>query len=43
LPDQIPDDPTQIAVLLFWTTRADQMAAFADGGAAGGGARAGRT
>jgi hypothetical protein len=41
LPDQIPDDPTQIAVLLFWTTRADQMAALADGGAAGGGARAG--
>jgi Restriction endonuclease XhoI len=40
LPDQIPDDPTQIAVLLFWTTRADQMAALADGGAAGGGARA---
>ena len=41
MPDQIPDDPTQIAVLLFWTTRADQMAALADGGAAGGGARAG--
>jgi hypothetical protein len=40
LPDQIPDDPTQIAVLLFWTARADQMAALADGGAAGGGARA---
>jgi hypothetical protein len=40
LADQIPDDPTQIAVLLFWTTRADQVAALADGGAAGGGARA---
>jgi restriction endonuclease XhoI-like protein len=40
LPDQIPDDPTQIAVLMFWTTRADQMAALTDGGAAGGGARA---
>lgn len=40
MPDQIPDDPTQIAVLLFWTTRADQLAALADGGAAGGGARA---
>lgn len=33
-------DPTQQAVSLFWTKRADQMAALADGGAAGGGARA---
>jgi restriction endonuclease XhoI-like protein len=40
LSDQVADDPTQIAVLLFWTTRADQLAALADGGAAGGGARA---
>jgi hypothetical protein len=34
-------DPTQAAVSLFWTTRADQIAALADGGLAGGGARAG--
>jgi hypothetical protein len=40
LPDHTPDDPTQAAVSLFWTTRADQMAALADGGAAGGAARA---
>jgi Restriction endonuclease XhoI len=40
LPDQIPDDPTLIAVLMFWTTRANQLAALTDGGAAGGGARA---
>lgn len=35
------EDPTQAAVSLFWTTRADQIAALADGGLAGGGARAG--
>src|ERR1043166_2872975 len=40
LTDGTPEDPTQAAVSLFWTTRADQMAALADGGAAGGGARA---
>ena len=40
MPDQPPEDPTQAAVSLFWTTRADQIAALADGGAAGGGARA---
>jgi restriction endonuclease XhoI-like protein len=40
LPDCPPEDPTQAAVSLFWTARADQMAALADGGAAGGGARA---
>lgn len=34
------DDPTQAAVSLFWTTRADQTAALADGGTAGGSARA---
>jgi Restriction endonuclease XhoI len=40
LTEHVPDDPTQIAVSLFWTKRADQMAALADGGAAGGVARA---
>lgn len=40
MPDQIPEDPTQVAVSLFWTKRADQMAALADGGEAGGAARA---
>ena len=40
MPDQTPDDPTQAAVSLFWTTRADQMAALADRGEAGGAARA---
>lgn len=34
------DDPTQVAVSLFWTKRADQMTALADGGLAGGAARA---
>ncbi|WP_196764216.1 hypothetical protein, partial [Mycobacterium avium] len=34
------DDPTRAAVSLFWTKRADQMAALADGGKAGGAARA---
>lgn len=33
-------DPTQAAVSLFWTTRADQLAKLPDGGLAGGGARA---
>ena len=36
----MPKDPTQEAVSLFWTTRADQMARLADGGLAGGAARA---
>jgi hypothetical protein len=36
----MPDDPTQAAVSLFWTTRADQIAALEDGGLAGGAARA---
>jgi hypothetical protein len=39
----LPDhkvDPTQAAVSLFWTKRADQIAALADGGVAGGAARA---
>lgn len=40
LPDHTPADPTQAAVSLFWTKRADQMSALADGGLAGGGARA---
>ncbi|WP_326552140.1 PaeR7I family type II restriction endonuclease [Micromonospora sp. NBC_01813] len=39
--DQLTPDPTSAAVSLFWTKRADQMAALADGGASGGGARAG--
>ena len=34
------EDPTQAAVSLFWTKRADQIANLADGGLAGGGARA---
>lgn len=34
------DDPTQAAVSLFWTTRADQIANLEDGGMAGGAARA---
>lgn len=40
MPEDLPEDPTQAAVSLFWTKRADQMAALADGGVAGGGARA---
>ncbi|NJC66997.1 hypothetical protein HC028_21180 [Planosporangium flavigriseum] len=36
----MPSDPTQAAVSLFWTARADQLAALPDGGLAGGGARA---
>jgi hypothetical protein len=40
LTEHVPQDPTQAAVSLFWTTRADQMSALADGGLAGGGARA---
>lgn len=36
------DDPTRIAVSLFWTTRRDQMSALEDGGKAGGGARGDR-
>jgi Restriction endonuclease XhoI len=40
LPDSIPEDPTRAAVSLFWTKRADQLAALADGGLAGGAARA---
>lgn len=35
------DDPTQEAVSLFWTNRSNQMARLADGGLAGGAARAG--
>jgi hypothetical protein len=34
------EDPTQAAVSLFWTKRADQMDALADGGLGGGAARA---
>lgn len=34
------EDPTQAAVSLFWTKRADQIAKLADGGLAGGAARA---
>lgn len=34
------EDPTQAAVSLFWTTRADQLAKLEDGGLAGGAARA---
>jgi len=41
LTDYLAPDPTQAAVSLFWTKRSDQMAALADGGAAGGAARAG--
>jgi Restriction endonuclease XhoI len=40
LTNQVPDDPTQVAVSLFWTKRHDQMATLADGGVAGGAARA---
>jgi hypothetical protein len=40
LPDHTPEDATQAAVSLFWTKRVGQMAALADGGAAGGAARA---
>lgn len=40
MPHHGPDDPTQAAVSLFWTRRADQIAALADGGLAGGAARA---
>lgn len=40
MPDEIPEDPTQAAVSLFWTRRANQTAALADGGLAGGAARA---
>lgn len=35
-----PTDPTHEAVSLFWARRADQVAALADGGLAGGAARA---
>jgi hypothetical protein len=41
LSDELPADPTQTAVSLFWTKRADQIEALEDGGLAGGGARAG--
>lgn len=41
MPHQTPDDPTQAAVSLFWTKRTYQIAALADGGLAGGAARAG--
>lgn len=34
------EDPTQAAVSLFWTKRADQIANLSDGGLAGGAARA---
>lgn len=37
----VPTDPTQVAVSLFWTKRTDQLASLADGGLAGGGARSG--
>ena len=40
MPNHIPEDPTQAAVSLFWTKRADQLAALPDGGLAGGAARA---
>ncbi len=36
----MPTDPTQSAVSMFWTKRADQMAALEDGGVSGGAARA---
>ncbi|MGH3545252.1 MAG: PaeR7I family type II restriction endonuclease [Mycobacteriales bacterium] len=39
--EQFSDSPTQIAVSLFWNKRADQAASLADGGLAGGAARAG--
>jgi hypothetical protein len=38
---EVPEDPTQAAVSMFWTKRADQIAALADGGLAGGAARSG--
>jgi hypothetical protein len=38
--DHTPEDPTAVAVSLFWTKRADQIANLADGGVAGGAARA---
>lgn len=38
--DHVPEDPTQAAVSLFWHKRADQIADLADGGLAGGAARA---
>ncbi|WP_432948271.1 PaeR7I family type II restriction endonuclease [Kribbella sp. CA-253562] len=40
MPDHAPEDPTQAAVSLFWTKRSDQAAKLADGGLAGGAARA---
>lgn len=36
---ETPEDPTLEAVSLFWRRRADQIAALADGGLAGGAAR----
>ncbi len=41
MPESVTPDPTLAAVSAFWNTRADQIAALADGGAAGGAARAG--
>jgi hypothetical protein len=38
--DPIEPDPTYVAVSRFWNARAGQIAALADGGAAGGAARA---
>lgn len=40
MPDRAPEDPTSVAVSLFWTRRADQIANLTDGGLAGGAARA---
>jgi hypothetical protein len=40
LPDHAPEDPTQAAVSLFWTTRTEQSAALADSGLAGRATRA---
>lgn len=40
LSETTPFDPTEAAVSLFWTTRRDQISSLADGGAAGGAARA---
>jgi hypothetical protein len=40
LPDRAPEDPTNVAVSLFWTKRADQIANLTDRGLAGGAARA---
>jgi hypothetical protein len=42
LSDSVPPDPTHEAVSLFWSKRADQIAALADGGVAGGAARSAR-